>query len=642
MLGAFQKAPMPDPNTPASLLLPVLVFLAAAVLAVPIFRLLGLGAVIGYLAAGVAIGPHGLALVGNSATTAQVAELGVVLLLFLIGLELNPARAFAMRRDMALLGGLQMTATSLVIGLALWLGFGLDPRGAALAGVALAFSGTAVALQILEERGAVNSAYGRRAFAVLIFQDILVVPVLAIVPLLAGAAALGDGDWRDGLIAFAASLGLVAAVVLAGRYAINPVFALLARFGAREVMSAAALLVVLGAALVMNHAGLSMALGAFLAGLLLSESHFRHQLRADIEPFRGLLMGLFFMSVGMSLDIGLVGASAGGLLAATLGVLAVKAALVYALMRATGSNNCESVSGGAALTSAGEFAFVIFPLAAAAGLLVPSQAALLTAVAALTMVAGPLAANALDRLAERLRRPGEAPPAEAPPEGLQGSALVIGFGRFGQLAVQVLLAGRVDVTVIDRDVERIRNAARFGFKVYYGDGAHLDVLRAAGAGQARVIAVCVDDPAQTDSIVEMCKAEFPLAAVHARAYDRIHALRLIEQGVDAFSRETFESALVFGAQALGTISGDSASAAAIMSDVRQRDFERLAIQQAGGVYAPAAAHAGVQPEPLTQPSSVARPLSEETRAIVRAQESRLSPAPESASQESAPSERSSP
>jgi glutathione-regulated potassium-efflux system protein KefB len=612
---------MPDPSHSGSFLIPILVFLAAAVVAVPLFRALGMGAVIGYLAAGVAIGPHGLGLIGGAQSTLPIAELGVVLLLFILGLELNPSRALAMRKDMMALGVSQMAICSAVIGGALWM-LGLDPRGAALAGIALSFSGTAIALQILEERGAVNSAYGRRSFAVLIAQDIIVVPVLAIVPLLADGGA-GAGDWRQNLLAFGGIIAAFVAVIFAGRYAINPVFGLLARSGAREVMTAGALLVVLGAAVLMSVVGMSMALGAFLAGLLLSESHFRHQLEADIEPFRGILMGLFFMSVGIAINTDLIAANALLLVSAALAVLAVKALVIFALMRVTGSTKCEAVAGGSALTSAGEFSFVVFPLAAGAALLTGQQAAMLTALAALTMVTGPIVASALEKLALRIRNQGEPPPSETPPEGLTGAALVIGFGRFGQVAVQVLLAGHADVTVIDNDVQRIRNAARFGFKVYYGDGARLDVLRAAGAGHARVIAICVDKAEEATRIAALCKAEFPMAEIHARAYDRIHALELVRIGVDSFTRETFDAALSFGRDVLTTLSGDGEAATDIAADVRQRDFDRLAIQQAGGDYASAlSGEPTVRPEPLTAPTRRSLGLNEEARDIVQSEDER--------------------
>ncbi len=605
---------MPDSAAHGSFLLPVLIFLAAAVVAVPLFRLLGLGAVIGYLAAGVAIGPAGFGLIGHAGDTLQVAELGVVLLLFIIGLELEPSRLFAMRRDIALLGSAQMLLCALAIGASLWM-LGVNPRGAGLAGVALAFSATAIALQILDERGALQSAYGQRSFAVLLLQDILVVPVLALVPLLAGGASATE-SWQDNALDVAGLLGAFAAVTIAGRYALNPLFAVLARAGAREVMTAAALLVVLGAAVLMQWAGMSMALGAFMAGVLLSESHFRHQLEADIEPFRGLLMGLFFMSVGMSIDRGLVASNAWLLLGAAAAITLVKGVISFALMRVSGSRTCDSMAGASVLTPAGEFSFVIFPLAASYGLLNGRETALLTAAAALTMIAGPLVSRGVEWLADRARAPDEFLPAEELPDGAKGSALIIGFGRFGQVGVQVLLAGRADVTVIDKDVERIRNAARFGFKVYYGDGTRLDVLRAAGAGQARLIAVCVDKSEDATRILDICKAEFPLAEVHVRAYDRIHALELIERGADRFMRETFESALAFGGGLLATLSGDRDNADLIVEDVRQRDLDRLALQQAGGVYAGAPGYATVKPEPLTRPARAARPLNPEAQDIV--------------------------
>jgi glutathione-regulated potassium-efflux system protein KefB len=470
---------MTEHASPGGMLVPVLVFLAAAVVAVPLFRFLRLGAVIGYLVAGLAIGPAGFGLIGETATISHVAELGVVLLLFIIGLELEPQRLIAMRRDILILGSLQMAVTASVLALGLHYGLGIGARGAVLAGLALAFSSTAIAIQLLQERGALESSYGRRAFAVLLMQDVLVAPVLAIIPLLAGGSS---GTFSEGLIAFAGAVAAFAVVILAGRYVLNPFFAILARAGAREVMAAAALLVVLGAAVLMQAAGLSMALGAFLAGLLLSESNFRHQLEADIEPFRGLLMGLFFMSVGMAIDGKLVMANLGFLAIAAILLVAAKGVVAFALMRVSGSRTCDSISGASTLTTAGEFAFVVFPVAMAAGLLTATQAGLLSALTALTMIVGPLSAKALDVLASRVKPDGENLPAEEVPEEARGQILVIGFGRFGQLAVQVLMAGRANVTVIDNDIGRIRNAARFGFKVFYGDGTRLDVLRAAGGG----------------------------------------------------------------------------------------------------------------------------------------------------------------
>jgi glutathione-regulated potassium-efflux system protein KefB len=596
-------------------LVSVLIFLGAAVAAVPLFRFLGLGAVIGYLFAGIAIGPSGFRFIADPATTLDIAELGVVLLLFIVGLELKPSRLIAMRADILLLGSAQMAVSTLVIGALALAILPVPFWGAAAIGVALAFSATAVALQLLEERGALQSNYGRRAFAVLLMQDILVVPVLALIPLVA-TRGQATGSLTSTMSSVGLSLGAIAAVVFAGRYLLNPMFRVLAHAGAREVMTAAALLVVLGTAMLMEACGMSMALGAFLAGLLLSESQFRHELEADIEPFRGLLMGLFFMSVGMSIDMGLVLRNTLFLIALAIGVIVVKSLIVYALMRASRSTHCESLSAAGVLTPAGEFSFVVFPLAASYNLLPAETANLLSAIAALTMVAGPLVANGIQRWSDRARPVGELPPAEEVPDGAKGSVLVIGFGRFGQMAVQVLLRERVDVTVIDNDIERIRNAARFGFKVYFGDGTRLDVLRASGAGDARIIAVCVDKKEQASLIVEMAKQNFPLARVHVRAYDRIHAISLYGAGADYLTRETFESALRFGGDTLAEIINDPARVDDAVEEVRRRDLARLAMQQQGASWSDAVAATPIQPEPLTTPVKKSKGLSDETQDIV--------------------------
>jgi glutathione-regulated potassium-efflux system protein KefB len=609
---------MPEAVHGGSYLVPVLIFLAAAVAAVPLFRLVGMGAVVGYLLAGVAIGPAGFGFIGDPGTASSISELGVVLLLFIIGLELKPSRLLAMRKDIAWLGLSQMAVCSLAIGLGAYFLLGMTPRGAGVAAVALAFSATAIALQLLDERGSLQSAYGRRAFAMLLFQDIMVAPVLAAIPVLAGGAAPVTGNVRADLISFAPSVAALAVVILAGRYLLNPLFRILINAGAHEVMTAAALLIVLGSAVLMQWAGMSMALGAFLAGVLLSESHFRHELEADIEPFRGLLMGLFFMSVGMEINGPLVLSNVGLLVGLAVGVIVTKTVLIFCLMRASGSSSAEALAGASVLTPAGEFAFVVFPIAAAQGLMSGMHASLLSAVAALTMITGPLVAGPLRRVARKLRRVDENLPDEQIPDGVTGSVLVIGFGRFGQIAVQVLLAERVDVTVIDNDVEQIRAAARFGFKIYYGDGTRLDVLRAAGAGDAQVIAICVDKKETATAIVEIARGQFPLAKINVRAYDRRHALELLEKGADYQIRETFESALAFGGATLEALNEDRDLALSVVDEVRNRDIERLEIQQAGGAYEPAAQSIKprVQPEPLTRPTTRSRGLNRAAEEIV--------------------------
>jgi monovalent cation:proton antiporter-2 (CPA2) family protein len=609
---------MADPSHAAPSLAPALVFLGAAVVAAPLSRFAGLGAVVGYLAAGMAIGPSGLGLIRDAASTLTFSELGVVLLLFLVGLELQPSRLLAMRRAIVGLGLGQMLAAAFAITLGMaWLG--LAWAGALLAGVALAFSATSIALQLMEERGALQSAWGQRAFAILLFQDISVVPVLALAPLLAGHAETHVA-WSERLTGFALSAGAIAALVLAGRYLLNPFFRVLAKARQREAMTAAALLVVLGAALLMQWAGMSMALGAFLAGLMLSESNFRHQLEAEIEPFRGLLMGLFFMSVGMSIDFALVMDNAARLFGVALAVIAAKLALTALLMRWTGSTWREALSAASVLTPAGEFAFVIFPLIGSLGLVEPRVANLLLAVAALTMLAGPLLALAVDRMT-RPAPEGEPDGAEelAPHDAPRGAALVIGFGRFGQIANQVLLAAGADVTVIDTNVDRIRSAGQFGFKIYYGDGGRLDVLRAAGAEHARAIAICIDDRAAATRIVEIARANFPLAKIFARAYDRVHAIDLVNAGADWQVRETFDSALAFGGAIVAELDDDPNRASEIVDDVRRRDAARFVAQvregalRAGGEYV---YREPVRPEPLSPPQRRGKGLTPETEALV--------------------------
>jgi len=601
-----------------SFLPPVLTFCAAAVVAVPLFRMAGLSAVLGYLAAGVVIGPSGLALIEDPATTANVAELGVVLLLFIVGLELRLSHLWNLRRDIFGLGLAQLTLCGLALGGAAIL-FGLSAHAAIVAGIALALSATAIALQMLEERGDLQTPYGQRTFAVLLFQDLSIVPILAALPLLAATGAPAE-SMGDTMLAVGRAVLSIGVIVLIGRYLLNPLFRILAASGAREVMTACALLVVLGAALFMQEVGLSMAMGAFLAGLLLAESNFRHQLEADIEPFRGMLLGLFFMSVGMSIDAALLRESWMTLLVATPAVIAAKLALITVLFRIFGSRWREGLRGAALLSPAGEFAFVLLPVAASLGLMPPRTGQLVTALAALTMLLGPVAAKVLDIVLERTRRE-EPQPAFAGPgetEELSSRVLVIGFGRFGQVVNQVLLTQGIGVTVIDNNVERIRDAARFGLRIYYGDGTRLDVLRAAGAGKAELVCICIDDRAACLKIVELVHGTFDGVKTFARAYDRLHAIELLDREVDYQIRETFESAIAFGRAALEGLEVAPADAAAATEDVRKRDIARLVLQQAGGLMGGADLLIGgkVEPQPLTEPAGKARALSLETRDIL--------------------------
>jgi len=592
-----------------------LVLLGAAVLSVPIARRLGLSAIVAYLTAGIIIGPYGIGVFGTPESIIPVSELGVVMLLFLIGLELELGRLLAMRGAIFGLGAAQLTITGLAIATLSYAAGLVEWRGAIVAGLALAMSATAIALQILEERGQLQQDYGQRAFAILLFQDMAVVPLLAVLPLLAPAgegthAQLGDGLRAVGLIA-----GAIALIVLAGRYLLNPFFRLLAQSGSREVMTAAALLVVLGAALTMQKAGMSMALGAFLAGVLLAESNYRHELEADIEPFRGLLLALFFMGIGMSIDLVIVRANLWLIAVAAITITILKAAIVWLLFRATCVHRGDALRAGSVLTGAGEFAFVLIPLGGSLGVLDPRQGSILTAIAATTMLLGPLVATLTDGLVRRWTGPDLREPDDF--SDASGSVLVIGFGRFGQIVSQCLLAEGIDVTAIDNDPEMLESVARFGFKVYYGDGTRLDVLRAAGAGEARLIAICIDNREAASRIVDLVQAQFPAAKLYVRSFDRRHTLQLVAKGVDFQVRETYESALVFGRKTLEALGLDSERAAAVEEFIRRRDLDRLVLQQAEGISAGAdLLRTRMVHEPLSTPRHEVKPLNPEAEEII--------------------------
>ena len=569
-------------------------FLAAAALAVPVAKRLGLGAVLGYLAAGVAVGPFGLALLGEAERVRGVAELGVVLLLFVIGLELNLSRLWALRRSIFGLGTAQVLASGAVLALYPYLVVGRGFAASVVAGLGLALSSTALVMPLLQERNELEAPHGRAAFAVLLLQDLAIVPLLALVAFLSPVQAASEDSAWVGVLAVASA---VAAVVVAGRFLLNPVFRLLARFGTPESMTAAALLVVLGAAALMAMAGLSMAMGAFLAGLMLAESDYRHELEADIEPFRGLLLGLFFVAVGMSVDLPLIAANWPALLAAVSVLVVAKTGVMYGLARLFGHGHDTSLRTALTLAQGGEFGFVLYSTAAAAGVMTPDHANILVAVVALSMALTPLVVRA----GQALLCEGGRAEREEDFSDARGSVLVIGFGRFGQVAAQVFLARGLQLTIIDNDVEMIDAAARFGSRVYYGDGTRLEVLRAAGAGRVRLVAVCTDGVATTDKVVDVVQEAFPGTPCFARSYDRRHSLELIRRRVAGEVRETFDSALAFGGEVVAALGATRDEAARLVADVRRRDMERLAAQVEGGTYA-GLEQLRVQPEPLSPPT----------------------------------------
>ena len=520
-------------------------YLGAAVLAVPIAKALGLGAIIGYLAAGIAIGPWGLALVSNVQDILHFAEFGVVLMLFLVGLELQPSRLWSLRRPIFGLGSAQMLGCAAALFALGWLA-GLPWRISLVGALGLALSSTAIALQSLSERNLLRTSSGQAAFSILLFQDVAAIPILALLPLL-GAAALGQGaELGASELAVEALkiVGVIGAIVLGGRLLLHPLLRWIAKSRTPEIFTAAALLLVVGIAYLMVLVGLSMALGAFLAGVLLADSEYRRELEADIEPFKGLLLGLFFIAVGMSIDFGVLMRSPWQMAALVLGFLAVKAVVIHGLARAARIPYQERPVFTLLLAQGGEFAFVVFQAAAGARVLAAETASLLIGAVALSMLLSPLLLVLLDRLLlRRFATLRKAPAAAEISEPQDAPVLIAGFGRYGQIVARVMLAQGVPATVLDHSVEILEVARTFGYRVFYGDATRLDLLRMAGAGQARVLVVAVDDPEQSLKIVTLARKHFPQLQVVARARDLTHWNALRDLGVTLVQRELFESSL---------------------------------------------------------------------------------------------------
>lgn len=553
-------------------IVPAVVLMAAAVVAVPLFRRLGLGSVLGYFAAGVLVGPSVFGLFTDAQSILHFSELGVVMFLFVIGLELRPHKLWAMRGQIFGLGLTQVMATIAILTATGMMLFGLSSTVAFIAGAGFVLSSTAVIMSVLQDRGEIASAAGQQSVAILLFEDLMIVPLLAIVAFLSPLSQ-GQAGWTEILTALGALLLLLGV----SRWCLNPFFFLLARARTREVMTAGALLVVLGAALLMEVAGLSMAMGAFLAGVMLSSSSYRHQIETDIEPFRGLLMGLFFLAVGMSLDLSVVALEWRFLLSMLVAFMIAKGVVVYTVARLFGSANHQAVHRTSTFLQGGEFAFVLYTAAAAGGVIDATENAMFSTVVILSMALTPLLMLATDRL---LRAPPSMEGVEAASD-LKGRMLIIGFGRFGQIASQAPLSKGIDLSVIDRDPERIRDAGRYGFTVFFGDGTRLDTLRQSGAGEADVIMVCVDDAKAALQIVALAKHAFPQARLLVRSYDRGHAVALIRAGVDYQIRETVESAYLMGAEGLRALGCAEVDVQDAANDIRQRDADRLAEQVQG-------------------------------------------------------------
>ncbi|CAI3119541.1 Glutathione-regulated potassium-efflux system protein KefC [Acinetobacter calcoaceticus] len=552
-----------------SLVAPV-VLLAAAVIAVPIFKRIGLGSVLGYLIAGLIIGPFGFAFFQDSAAILHIAELGIVMYLFLIGLEMQPSHLWSLRREIFGLGTLQIIICALALtGVGLLFGFTWQVAFIGAAGFVL--TSTAIVMQLLGDRGDLTQPRGQKIVAILLFEDLLIVPLLAIVAFMAPNHVVESTSVR--LENIGIGLIAIAGLIAAGYWLLNPLFRLLAAAKAREVMTAAALLVVLGAALLMQVSGLSMAMGAFLAGVLLSESTFRHQIEADIEPFRGILLGLFFLGVGMSLDLSVVAQNWQLIVSGVVALMLAKALMIYIVARITKSPHTEALDRALLMAQGGEFAFVLFSAALSAQVIDNTIKSNLTAIVVLSMVLTPIVGIIFKRFTQfkanvSLENVNIA-------EGLSGSVLMIGFGRFGQVTSQLLLARGVDVTIIDNNTDMIQNAEKFGFKIYYGDGCRLDILHASGAATAQAIVVCVDSKETTNRIVELVTHEFPLAKLLVRSYDREHSLHLVKQKVDFMIRETFESAIKFGGVILQELGVDEDEVERITEEIRDLDNERF-------------------------------------------------------------------
>jgi glutathione-regulated potassium-efflux system ancillary protein KefC len=553
-----------------SILTNALIYLAAAVVAVPIAKRLGLGAVLGYLLAGIAIGPWGLRLIGEVEDILHFSEFGVVLLLFLIGLELEPKRLWAMRRPIFGSGAAQVLGVAAALCGAAMLA-GVDWKVALIGALGLSLSSTAIALASLDERNLKGTPTGSSAFSILLFQDIAAIPMIAIVPLLGVAAAADNGsNWLDALRIAA----VIFAIVFSGRHLVRPALRFIAKSDLREIFTAFALLLIIAIALLMQWVGLSMALGAFMAGVLLADSEYRHALETDLEPFKGLLLGLFFIAVGMSVDFGVFMAQPWLILGLVAAFLLIKTAVLYGLATALDIPRSQRALFAFLLSQGGEFAFVVFGAAQTARVLSPNVASILIVVVALSMVSTPLLLIAYDKLvAPRFRGANkrEADPIEAN----ENHVIIAGFGRFGQIVGRLLTVNRIKLTVLDHDPDQIDLVRRFGSKVFYGDATRIDLLHAAGAAHARALVVAIDDIDDSLKLVDAVRVAFPGLTIMARARNVTHYYDLLDRGVSIIERETFEAALMLGREVLSELGFGRWRARQAVQKFRKMNIENL-------------------------------------------------------------------
>jgi glutathione-regulated potassium-efflux system ancillary protein KefC len=554
------------------LLFNAFIYLAAAVVAVPITKRLGFGAVLGYLLAGVVIGPWGIGLIREAEDILHFAEFGVVLLLFAIGLELNPRRLWEMRKPILGLGGAQVVISAVLLA-GIGMMFGLTISVAVVAAMGLSLSSTAMALQLLTEKNLLPTPAGHSGFSVLLFQDIAVIPMLAVIPLLGTniteTTATGF-DW----IALLQAVGVILLIVVGGHFVLRPVLRMIAATGLREVFTAFTLLLVIATALLVNMVGMSMALGAFLAGVLLAESEYRHALESDIEPFKGLLLGLFFIAVGMSIDFGILLRDPLLIIGLALGLVVMKMCILYVLGRFYGLPARQLPLFALVLSQGGEFAFVLFGVAQTSGVFPATVTDTLIVTVALSMITTPLLMLIHDKFIEpRFDRVPATPMDEMEDEGNQ--VIIAGFGRFGQIVGRLLHANGIDATVLEHDPNHIETLRRFRFKVFYGDACRLDLLRAAGAERAKLLVVAIDEKEGALQLVELVRDNFPHLQIIARAWDLGHVFELLEKGVHVYERETFEGALRLGEEALKQLGFSAWKAKQAAHRFRLHDEETL-------------------------------------------------------------------
>jgi monovalent cation:proton antiporter-2 (CPA2) family protein len=551
-------------------LIQVAVFLAAAAIAAPLGRSLRMGAVLGYLAAGVIIGPYVLGplyALDDVSKLLHFGEFGVVMLLFVIGLELRPVRLWAMRSAIFGLGAAQLVITSLVIA-AIGIAIGLTAAQALFIGLALSMSSTAFALQVLEEKNELTTRHGRLAFSVLLFQDLAAIPLIALVPLFALGHAETTMDFKSAALAILTILG----VIVVGRFLLSRLYRFVAATGVREAMTASALLTVVGVALIMEAVGLSAALGSFIAGALLADSEYRHQIEADIAPFEGLLLAVFFIAVGMSIDLSVVVAEPLQLIAIVAVLITLKASILYLLGRWWTLDSAAARRLGLVLSQGGEFAFVLFGAGALQGVIEQSTANLLILAVTFSMAATPLLLLIDDKVEEALRP--EAPPYDTPAGG-EGHVIIAGFGRFGQIVARILRARQIPFTALDSSVEQVDFVRRFGAQIYYGDAGRLDILRAAGADKARAFVLAIDKVDSSLRVAELVRTRFPDLPIYARARDRTHVHKLMDLGVTIIERETFLAALELTKDLLRGLGLKEAEVRRLVETFKRLDERRL-------------------------------------------------------------------